>query len=306
MKKETLIITYHKDAYFYPFVKDKNLHIKEPIKNKSILSKIFFRIPFLSIFVYDFLNELESCEKIIIFDSAYNWALGFYLRKIRKIKNVYLYYWNPIKKMYPKKGEKMVFSAKKFMKVYSFDHDDCKRYDLKYAPMVYSEDVASEINNISLENIEYDLFFLGWKKDRYKQLLQLYNKYMKGKLKVKIIMIGSKDDSDIDEDFIFSEKRYEYREYLDFVIKSRAILDIPQVGQEGLTIRNVESMFLRKKLITTKKNIRNYDFYNPNNIFILGEDDPNKFSDFMKSEYQDIDEKIKRNYEFKYWIDKFK
>lgn len=300
--EKTLVITYHKDAYFYPFVKNKNIYIEEPIRKKNNIYKVLFRIPFLSIFTYNFLDKLNGITKVIIFDSAYNWALGFYLTKIKKLKNVYLYYWNPVKKMYPQNGDKMVLNAKKMMKVFSFDHDDCQKYGLEYAPMVYSKDVAIEIKNTDADSAEYDLFFLGWKKDRYEQLLQLYNKYIKGKLKAKIIMVGNEEDSDVEEDFTFSSRKYKYEEYLEFVMNSKAILDIPQVGQEGLTIRNVESIFLKKKLVTTKKNIKDYDFYNSDNIFILGEDDSEQLDKFIHSKYIDVNEEIKRNYEFEYWI----
>lgn len=301
--EKTLVITYHKDSYFYPFVKNKKIYIEEPIRKKNNIYKVLFRIPFLSIFTYDFLDKLDEVSKVIIFDSAYNWALGFYLTKVKKMQNVYLYYWNPIKKMYPKNGNKMVSNAKKMMKVFSFDHDDCQKYGIEYAPMVYSKDVFAEIKSANMDNAEYDLFFLGWKKDRYEQLVQLYDKYIKGKLKSKIIMVGNEEDSEVDEGFTFSSRRYKYQEYLEFVMNSKAILDIPQVGQEGLTIRNVESIFLRKKLITTKKNIKEYDFYNPNNIFVLGEDDDTQLDRFINSEYIDINEEVKRNYEFEYWIE---
>lgn len=300
---KTLILTYHRDAYFYPFVKSRNIYIEEPIKKRTFLYKIFFRLPVFSIFSYGFLDKISKVNKIIIFDSAYNWLLGIFLVKFLRKKNVYLYYWNPISKMYPRSGKKMVLNAKKMLRVFSFDHADCLKFKLEYAPIVYSKDVLVELEKDNCQKLEYDLFFLGLQKDRYEHLMYIYNKYFKGKLKCKIIIIG-KEDSAVDSDFNFSRKRYSYEQYLQFVKKSKAILDIPQEGQDGLTLRNVESIFLKKKLITTKLNIEKYDFYNPRNIFIIGKDDPQNLKSFIESEYIELDENIKKKYELETWIEK--
>lgn len=294
--EKTLILTYDKNAYFYPFVKNKNISIEEPIKKKNIINKIFFRIPILSTLSYGFLPILDEIDKIIIFDSVYNFALGFYLKKIKKIEKVYLYCWNPINKMHPRIGKIKIALAKKMMKIFSFDHNDCKEFDLYYAPMVYSKNVAQFFDK---EEIRYDLFFMGGKKDRYELLKKIYNTYFKGKYKSNIILVGEEENN---RDFTFSKETYGYSEYLRYVSQSKAILDIPQVGQEGLTIRNVESIFLKKKLLTTKRDIIKYDFYNSNNIFILGKDDSNRLAEFFSSKYEDIDEQIKDNYEIEKWI----
>ena len=47
---------------------------------------------------------------------------------------------------------------------------------------------------------------------------------------------------------------------------SRCILDAPQAGQVGLTIRTIECLGAKRKLVTTNSDIKNYDFYNENNI----------------------------------------
>ena len=50
-------------------------------------------------------------------------------------------------------------------------------------------------------------------------------------------------------------------------LNSRCILDSPQAGQLGLTIRVLEALGAKKKLITTNKDIKNYDFYKEENIY---------------------------------------
>ena len=49
---------------------------------------------------------------------------------------------------------------------------------------------------------------------------------------------------------------------------SRCVLDSAQEGQMGLTIRVLEALGAKKKLITTNEDIVNYDFYNEENIYV--------------------------------------
>ena len=49
---------------------------------------------------------------------------------------------------------------------------------------------------------------------------------------------------------------------------SRCVLDSAQDGQLGLTIRVLEALGAKKKLITTNEDVINYDFYKPENIYV--------------------------------------
>jgi len=82
---------------------------------------------------------------------------------------------------------------------------------------------------------------------------------------------------------------------------SKYILDAPQKGQTGLTIRTIECLGAKKKLITTNKDIINYDFYNENNILVF-DGEINKDSPFFVNEYEDIDAYIYEKYSLKNWL----
>ena len=64
-------------------------------------------------------------------------------------------------------------------------------------------------------------------------------------------------------------------------------------------------MFLKKKMITTNKNVVKYDFYNENNILIMGIDKPEKIKDFLRNDYFDIKKDIIDTYEFECWLRTF-
>lgn len=85
---------------------------------------------------------------------------------------------------------------------------------------------------------------------------------------------------------------------------STIMIDIQRPEQVGLTFRVFESLGYRKKLITTNKDVVNYDFYNPNNILVLDPENIKIPESFLESEYQEVPEEIFNKYQIKNWVKK--
>ena len=84
--------------------------------------------------------------------------------------------------------------------------------------------------------------------------------------------------------------------------ESRCVLDSAQDDQFGLTIRTIEALGAKKKLITTNKDVINYDFYCAENIYIY--DGKIDLEDvFFKEEFKEIDKEIYEKYSLKNWLD---
>ena len=58
-----------------------------------------------------------------------------------------------------------------------------------------------------------------------------------------------------------------------------------------------------KKVITDNKMVKTYDFYHPDNIFII-DDNYAQIEEFIKIPYQEISEDIVKSYSFSTWIRK--
>ena len=84
--------------------------------------------------------------------------------------------------------------------------------------------------------------------------------------------------------------------------KSRCVVDVEDPGQHGLTMRSIEVVGLKRKLITTNKDIVNYDFYNTNNIFVLDRNNPVVDETFIDMPYKELDPEIYDKYSLKRWI----
>ena len=91
-------------------------------------------------------------------------------------------------------------------------------------------------------------------------------------------------------------------EVMNYMECSSILLDIQKENQEGLSFRVFEALGYEKKLITTNKDIVNYDFYNPNNILIIDRENPHIPKTFLNTSYSTVSENIIKKYRRESWI----
>ena len=83
---------------------------------------------------------------------------------------------------------------------------------------------------------------------------------------------------------------------------SKCVIDVENAGQHGLTMRSIEILGLKRKLITTNKDIKNYDFYNSSNVFILDRKNPVMDMEFFNVPYQMLEDDMYKKYSLENWI----
>ena len=292
-----LILVQDNNNYFFPYVQDENIDICTAYK-KGFIYRIIKKIPFLSRIAYtDWTNKIDKYSKVIVFDSIFNLPLAYYLKR-SKI-DTYIYSWNSA---ISSSQKRLLKKAKKYFPTYSFDKKDCKAYSLKYAPMVYSKDAVVRGKDKEI----YDVVFVGKDKGRVDLLFEIYSRFTSIGLRCKFLVLGDEQEKYVGAGFEFIDKYLSYSENSSLIRKSKAVLDIQQRGQEGLTLRVVETMFFNKKIITNKQDIDSYDFFDNNNVLILKEDtSAGEILDFINSDYSSIPSHIIDKYDISNWIDYF-
>lgn len=185
--------------------------------------------------------------------------------------------------------------------IWTFDRGDAQKYNLNFHEQVYSRDLVSSVRGCNKKN---DVFFIGVDKGRLETLKKISSLLDDLSLiySFNVVPDSHKDYSD-KEPFI-SEKIFSYDEYLNLLSVTDVILEIVQNGQSGLTLRTLEAIFFNKKMITTNKNIIEYDFYNENNIFIYDENTctVDKLSLFLGKPYHLIPESILDKYDINHLL----
>lgn len=244
-------------------------------------------------------EDLSKYNCIIFFEcTVKNYAIE-YIRKKNPNIRIIIYFRN--KFSYSKKRNLSVSFLKKLnCEFWSYNENDCKEQNFKFNSQFWNTKFYEKINKNEMP--QYDVTFLGRIKNRENEILSIESICNKNSLNSYIYLVPKSEfefDRNTNNDYM------NYIDYLKTIGKSKVIVDLVNKNNYGLTIRPLESIFLKKKLITNYKNIVNYDFYNKNNVFLLGSDDVDKINDFINDEYEEIDTKIVEKYDFKNWITNF-
>ena len=199
-----------------------------------------------------------------------------------------------------------------FDKFCTFDSRDSKDFNIPLLPLFYIPAYAEIANK--KEEKEYDLMFVGTiHNDRYEFIKGIAEQIERAGGKCftryyfpsKVNFYKQKWDnpnfrSAKISDFVFVSMPR--TELLHYYSKSLIQIDIQDPLQTGLTMRTIETLGAKKKLITTNKYVKEYDFYHPNNILVVDRTDPIIDKEFLKSPYVDIPVDIYNKYSISSWL----
>ncbi len=207
---------------------------------------------------------------------------------------------------------------KYFDRVFTFDRNDYNGRDAggvgySFLPLFYTS-LYGEIGQKSADSFEYDCSYVGTahpQKFRYinemsaalseKMPRQFIYHYMPSKLKYYYHKLTAKEYKKAKP----SDFRYEKLSFGDMMQvfeRSAAVLDSPQAGQTGLTIRTLECLGAKRKLVTANPDIVNYDFYRPENIYVYDGGEIDYSHPFFESPYTELPEEIYKKYSIRSFV----
>ncbi len=194
---------------------------------------------------------------------------------------------------------KIVKAIPCFDEVFSFEKEDCKKYNLKFITnWIYAENKSE-----TTTNFKYEIFNISSKDKRLSILSKIAKSLIAKNINYKFLVLDKNNPSK-DGEIEFLTNKIPLDEVSALIAQSKTLLDINRNGQSGLTFRVLESLGLNKKLITTNKDIVNYDFYNPKNILVIDEENPIISPTFFSNEYQKIPQNIYYKYSMEGWINR--
>lgn len=221
------------------------------IKNKkriSIENNIFEKIKGNSIFSKKY--EYILCIKGDIFpDKAYQ-----LLKENNKNSIFILYQWDDLKLLV----KNTYFNY--FNKIFSYNLSDCKKNKYIYLPMFLQKSITYNDGEK-----KYDIAIVGTAhKSRLKIIKRIYKKY-KNKYVFKIYLFSKFEHN---ESFIYNQPLL-YDQYIEILMKSKAVLDIPLPKQTGPTTRIYDAMMSKTKVITTNRKLKKYNFVQSGNVYVI-------------------------------------
>lgn len=183
-----------------------------------------------------------------------------------------------------------------FDKVYSYDKLDVEEYGFEFLTnYIFEESNAKDYDFLFFNIATFDYRFhlvekLAMYIDRHNWSKSIFVFNHRGVLESDYLNVISKP-------IPVSE--------IGTIIKScKIVIDIQREDQIGLSFRVFEALGHRKKLVTTNKDIVNYDFYNPQNILVLNPENIDIPNAFVESPYVEIPDHILDTYRIDNWVKK--
>ena len=240
------------------------------------------------------LQELNEIQDVILTIKG-DWIDSKEILRLKKYTKKSIAYFNDNIKRCPK----ILKVIPSFDEVYSFEKEDCEKYNLKFITnWIHQEENQKNYPT----KFDYDVFNISSKDNRFKIISKIADELKIKNISSKIIVYDKKSKNN-NANIEFISKYIQITDVNEYMKRSKILLDIQRKEQNGLTFRVFESLSLHKKLITTNHNIINYDFYNPNNILVINEQNIDFVTDFFETDYEPIPEEIFKKYTLNHWVE---
>lgn len=194
------------------------------------------------------------------------------LRKEFSNTAILYYAWDSVKN-FPAIADLIMSSDVSF----TFDASDALSYNANFLPLFYvptcskNKKINYDVSAVMSFYIEKKNSFLSIVSKLPKEVNKSFYLKIRDKMYMKRIRHKCKEFYQDYYSFLKLDS-LTHSECLNYFSNSKAVIDCPLPGQVGLTMRTFEVLSLKRKLITTNQNISQYDFYTPENIFIINED----------------------------------
>lgn len=218
-----------------------------------------------------------------------------------------LYFWDSYKNMSSDSPEKVAL----FDRAFTFDPIDAGNdARLEYRPLFYLDEYA----NLPQVEQDIDLFFFGTiHSDRY-QVLSRLEQALPGNVRVKKILYFASSlvywARRLLQPAFWTAKKSEFifdpvakAELKSILARSRIVLDIERPIQAGLTMRTLEAVGGRKKIITTNPFAAQTDFYRPENVLVIDRNNIVIPEGFFASDFVALPDEINKKYTLNGWLD---
>jgi hypothetical protein len=225
------------------------------------------------------------------------------IKKIHPNIIIYTYMWDSVKNK--RKSLDLLPISNKF---FTFDSSDKSINEkINFLPLFYIKDYENVAED---HEPSYDISFIGSvHSDRYSTVksfekgnFKLFTYfYSQSKILFFLQTILHREFRKISKEDV-SFKSLGKDEIINIVKESKSIIDIEHPLQNGLTMRTIEMLGAKKKLITTNQHVKEYDFYDSRNICIIDRNNPVIRDGFLTQEYNEVDQNIYEQYSLRNWV----
>lgn len=284
--------------------------------SNSFLVKVLIRIGYKKIICFkiakyyrNIINNLYNQYDFLLIINTETISINILKELKKRLPNakVVIYMWDSV--INKKQQLSLVDFVDKFI---TFDFKDTITDNrIKFIPLFYS----SKYSDIAKREVKpkYDMVFIGSAHgDRYeivkkieRQLGRESKNFLFFYSPSRIMFYVKKMFCKNFKQFKFSDISFyplSHSQIIDIIQYARVVVDIEHVNQSGLTMRTIEMLGASRKLITTNHNIINYDFYQPENIYVIDRYDIKIDKEFWELKYKKNIDHIYEGYSLRSWV----
>jgi len=239
----------------------------------------------------------QDPDVVIVFDSGITKNFLYQIKKQFSGKRLIFFYFNPVELTFDIKEVPSDFE------IWSYSEYDSNKYKIKKNGQILNDYLYKEclaVSNMNISTIN-DLVFVGTDKGR-RTFLEKYKKELSS-IGVDVNLVITKKRA-----FTIPTKRHRkkmtYREYLIEEAKASAIIDYCVNENAGITLRPLEAIILKKKIVTNCNELLKSKMMESGNIISISEE-PSKIKDFVSKPYNPVPLGTIKEYLFDSWIKNF-
>lgn len=141
--------------------------------------------------------------------------------------------------------------------IFSFDKTECKNYNLLYCLEPFSYTLLNDIKNIEPE---YDVTFIGAAKDRYNDIIAVYEKLRENNLKLDFYIFGVKEEDQKYKNEIHYNEYLSFEDFLKHTLNARCTFEALQKNGTSPTTRFSMCMLCKRKILTNCTELLDFEW----------------------------------------------
>jgi hypothetical protein len=184
-----------------------------------------------------------------------------------------------------------------FERIYSFDIEDVEKFGfiaLTNFIFLKKKEIKKSFKN--------PVFLIMSLDERLTVLNLVVEKLSSLGIDSKCIVVSPKQPESLHPSIEYLKENKNSIEVQDLMNESEIFIDLIRKNHNGLSFRIFEALAMQRKIITTNQSIKNYDFYNPNNILIIDENNIKINKSFFETSYQPLKDEIYYKYTIQNWV----
>ncbi len=213
----------------------------------------------------------------------------------KKARKLIAYQWDGIEKFPEIKQYFPLFDS-----FFCFETEDHHK-DLKRITNFYFDNLKPSYKAFNKECPKFYFVGVYWNR-REKQIDQFIETISQYNIELNILIQYYHKDEIKNSKITYIKERISFSDNLKNVQESDVLLDFVDPIHNGLSFRFFEGLYYKKKVITDNPMVKDYDFYHPDNIFVIEKDNYSEIFRFLNTDYREIPSEIVEKYGFSQWI----